>query len=158
HRCRLLHNPASLSSPAACPLCGCAVCPGCLRAQPWARPVWPSRASLRPRIEEISDVPSSPHRKLLKSVKNLGYSISTAFLGDKRGLSMNLIRRLLALAVLPALLLTGPAFCQNVNGTFTGIVTDATGAVAPNASVTARNTGTSATFATHSDGEGVYWI
>src|SRR5260370_34219441 len=59
---------------------------------------------------------------------------------------------------LAALLFTCPAFCQGVNGTFTGVVTDATGAVAPNASVTARNTGTSATFAAHSDGEGVYWI
>src|SRR5258706_2955374 len=57
-----------------------------------------------------------------------------------------------------ALLLTCPAFCQDVNGTFTGVVSDATGAVAPNASVTARNTGTAATFAAHSDGEGVYWI
>src|SRR6266704_1542662 len=59
---------------------------------------------------------------------------------------------------LAALLLTCPAFCQDVNGTFTGVVTDATGSVAPNASVTARNTGTAATFAAHSDGEGVYWI
>src|SRR2546427_9423309 len=59
---------------------------------------------------------------------------------------------------LAALLWTCPAFCQNVNGTFTGVVTDATGAVAPNASVTARNTGTSAAFTAHSDGEGVYWI
>jgi len=45
-----------------------------------------------------------------------------------------------------------------VNGTFTGVITDATGAVAPNASVTARNTGTSAAFTARSDGEGVYWI
>src|SRR5260370_30760204 len=57
-----------------------------------------------------------------------------------------------------ALLLTCPAFCQDVNGTFTGVVSDATGAVAPNASVIARNKGTSAAFAAHSDGEGVYWI
>src|SRR6266704_3024205 len=64
----------------------------------------------------------------------------------------------LILAVAPAILFTFPAFCQDVNGTFTGVITDATGAVAPNASVTARNTGTSAAFATHSDGEGVYWI
>src|SRR6266446_4560219 len=59
---------------------------------------------------------------------------------------------------LAALLLTCPAFCQDVNGTFTGIVSDATGAIAPNASVTARNTGTSAAFTAHSDAEGVYWI
>src|SRR6266571_5944147 len=59
---------------------------------------------------------------------------------------------------LAALLLTCPAFCQDVNGTFTGVVTDATGGVAPNATVTARNTGTAATFAARSDGEGVYWI
>src|SRR5436189_5191584 len=68
----------------------------------------------------------------------------------------NLIRR--SLAILPALLLTGSPFGQNVNGTFTGIVTDTTGAVAPNASITARNTGTSAVFTARSDGEGVYWI
>src|SRR5258708_38275208 len=68
----------------------------------------------------------------------------------------NLIR--CSLAVLPARLLICPAFCQSVNGTFTGVVTDSTGAIAPNASVTARNTGTAAASVAHSDGEGVYWI
>src|SRR6266581_8081229 len=70
---------------------------------------------------------------------------------------MTRLIRSLPVALL-SLALTCPALCQNVNGTFTGVVTDATGAVAPNASVTARNTGTSAAFAAHSDGEGVYWI
>src|SRR5260221_8093283 len=70
---------------------------------------------------------------------------------------MKRLFRSLPAAFLP-LVLTYPALCQNVNGTFTGVITDATGAVAPNASVTARNTGTSAAFAARSDGEGVYWI
>src|SRR5262249_60850215 len=71
--------------------------------------------------------------------KKLGYSISAALFRTKRCYMNRQIRSLPA-ALLP-LLLTSPALCQNVNGTFTGVITDATGAVAPNASVTARNTG-----------------
>lgn len=47
---------------------------------------------------------------------------------------------------------------QNIHGSFTGVVTDTSGSVAPNALITARNTGTGAAFTARSDGEGVYWI
>lgn len=51
-----------------------------------------------------------------------------------------------------------PVEAQNVTGSFTGVVTDPTGAVVPNARVNARNTGTSALFPTQTDSEGVYWV
>src|SRR5262249_44184944 len=72
--------------------------------------------------------------------------------GQER-LSMSMLRWAPA-----ALLFVLPLYCQNVNGTFTGVVTDATGAVAPNASIMARNTGTSAAFTARGEGEGFYWI
>jgi hypothetical protein len=50
------------------------------------------------------------------------------------------------------------AFSQNIFGSFTGVVTDPSGGVAPNATVTARNTGTAAVFTSRSDGEGAFWI
>ena len=50
------------------------------------------------------------------------------------------------------------AFSQNIYGSFTGIVTDSSGSVVPNALVTARNTGTAAVFTSRSDGEGTFWI
>ena len=50
------------------------------------------------------------------------------------------------------------AFAQNVTGSFTGLVTDSTGAVVPNAAVTARNTGTAAVFTAQTDEAGVYWL
>jgi outer membrane receptor protein involved in Fe transport len=56
-------------------------------------------------------------------------------------------------------LLAAPfAFSQNIYGSFTGVVTDSSGSVAPNALVTARNTGTAAVFTSRSDGEGTFWI
>src|SRR2546430_8524084 len=50
------------------------------------------------------------------------------------------------------------AFSQNIFGSFPGVVTDPSGSVAPNATVTARNTGTAAVFTSRSDGEGAFWI
>jgi len=50
------------------------------------------------------------------------------------------------------------AFSQSIYGSFTGIVTDSSGSVVPNAQVTARNTGTAAVFTSRSDGEGTFWI
>ena len=54
-------------------------------------------------------------------------------------------------------LLAAPfAFSQNIYGSFTGVVTDSSGSVVPNALVTARNTGTAAVFTSRSDGEGTF--
>jgi outer membrane receptor protein involved in Fe transport len=64
----------------------------------------------------------------------------------------------LAPVAILALLFATQGRSQNVNGTFTGVVTDSTGGVVPNATVTARNTGTAALFTGQSTGEGVYWI
>src|SRR4051795_9189124 len=50
------------------------------------------------------------------------------------------------LSVLAIVLLTVPAFPQNVTGGLTGIVRDPSGSMVPNASLTATNTGTSASF------------
>ncbi len=61
-------------------------------------------------------------------------------------------------SLLGALLLVSSVSAQNVNGTFTGLITDSAGAVVPNATVRARNSATAATFTTQSDGEGVYWL
>jgi hypothetical protein len=47
---------------------------------------------------------------------------------------------------------------QDISGSISGIVTDETGAVVPNATVTAVNTATSARFTAKSDGEGQYAI
>lgn len=62
-------------------------------------------------------------------------------------------RALLIVALSPA-----AVFCQRIYGSFTGVVTDPSGGVAPNVSVTAKNSGTSAVFTAHTDAEGVYWI
>src|SRR5438045_1155185 len=66
----------------------------------------------------------------------------------------NLLLRGLLLAVLSAPF----AFSQSIFGSFTGVVSDSSGGVAPNAAITARNTGTAAVFNSRSDGEGVFWI
>ena len=50
------------------------------------------------------------------------------------------------------------ALPQDINGTISGVVTDETGAVVPNASVTAINTATSARFTATSTGDGQYAI
>ena len=68
-------------------------------------------------------------------------------------MKLSLIRLIFA-----ALLSAISAFPQSVNGTFTGVVSDPSGGVTPNASITARNTATAATFATKSDGTGVYTL
>ncbi len=58
-----------------------------------------------------------------------------------------------------ALTLAWPSlYSQSIYGSFTGVVTDSSGSVAPNALVSARNTGTAAVFTARSDGEGVYWV
>lgn len=49
-------------------------------------------------------------------------------------------------------------FAQSDNGAITGTVTDASGAVVPNATVTATNTGTSRVFTTKTDSKGAYTI
>jgi outer membrane receptor protein involved in Fe transport len=49
-------------------------------------------------------------------------------------------------------------FAQSDNGTITGTVTDAQGAVIPNATVTATNTGTNHTYTAKTDGRGAYTI
>lgn len=53
---------------------------------------------------------------------------------------------------------TSLTFGQNINGSFTGVVTDATGSLVPNALVTARNEATAGISNTRSDSEGVFWI
>ncbi len=66
--------------------------------------------------------------------------------------------RLLIRGLLIAMLTAPLAFSQNIFGSFTGIVTDSSGGVVPNATVSARNTATAAVFNSRSDGEGVFWI
>jgi hypothetical protein len=51
-----------------------------------------------------------------------------------------------------------PLAAQNVTGSIAGVVKDGTGAVVPNATVTAMNAGTRATFQATSDSEGGYSI
>ena len=65
-----------------------------------------------------------------------------------------LYRRVVIVAL--ASLLAALAFSQNTTGSFTGIVTDPSGGVLPNGVVTARNTGTGATFSARTDGDGVF--
>ena len=60
--------------------------------------------------------------------------------------------------LLIVLLAAPAAFSQNIYGSFTGVVTDSSGSIAPNALVTARNSGTAAVFTSRSDGEGTFWI
>lgn len=64
------------------------------------------------------------------------------------------------LAILLALLLASCVVtqAQDVSGTLTGIVKDATGAVIPNAQVRATNTGTQAHFEATTDGSGSYTL
>ena len=49
-------------------------------------------------------------------------------------------------------------FAQDVTGTITGVIADASGAVVPNGEVTAVNTGTNARWAAVSDSQGVFTI
>ena len=70
-------------------------------------------------------------------------------------------RRSVLLSILVvALLVWGslPAFAQKITGDIVGTVTDATGAVVPNASVTAENVGTKVSRSTTSSATGDYSI
>ena len=51
-----------------------------------------------------------------------------------------------------------PGYSQNVTGSITGVVTDASGGLVPNAKATARNIGTSAVFTAQSGSDGAYWL
>ncbi len=51
-----------------------------------------------------------------------------------------------------------PALAQDVTGSIAGVVKDASGAVVPNATITATNTGTNSTYSGTSDAEGAYSI
>ena len=64
----------------------------------------------------------------------------------------NTLVRFLPIALLTAV----SAFSQNINGTFTGVISDATGGVTPNANITARNVATAAMFSAKSDEVGAY--
>jgi len=64
-----------------------------------------------------------------------------------------LIRGLLIASLTASLVLS-----QNIYGTFTGVVTDQSGAVLPNVAVTITNTGTNAVFHATTGEEGVYSI
>ncbi len=67
---------------------------------------------------------------------------------------MNHMLRCISLTALIAV----PVLAQNTTGTFTGIVHDSSGGIVPNVNITARNTGTSATFTARTDGEGIYFL
>src|SRR5215831_4808782 len=67
-----------------------------------------------------------------------------------------MFRRVLLMCMLIAACAAGPAFGQAVSGTILGTVTDATGAVHPNAKVTAVNEGTGFTREVMSDGNGEF--
>ncbi|MBI2686860.1 MAG: TonB-dependent receptor [Acidobacteria bacterium] len=70
---------------------------------------------------------------------------------------MKLLRKCTPIAAAIALCLS-IAYSQNVSGSITGIVTDSTGGVLPNARASARNTGTGALFAAQADADGTYWL
>ncbi len=67
-----------------------------------------------------------------------------------------MFRRVLMICVLLAACAAGPAFGQAVSGTILGTVTDATGAVRPNAKVTAVNEDTGLTRSVQSDSNGEF--
>ena len=66
--------------------------------------------------------------------------------------------RALLVAVFTFLWCLNPAFAQNVTGTLTGIVSDASGAVVPNAAVTMKNEDSGDVRKTISNGEGFFSI
>ena len=68
------------------------------------------------------------------------------------------MKKALLCGLLSVVLAAPSVFSQRIYGSFTGVVTDPSGGVAPNALVTAHNTGTGAAFTAHSDAEGVFWI
>src|SRR3954471_5769393 len=67
------------------------------------------------------------------------------------------LRKLAAIAALVCLLLPLTAVAQSiVSGDVTGVVTDPSGAVVPNATVTIKNDNTGETHTTTANGAGVY--
>lgn len=79
--------------------------------------------------------------------------------GDLRGLAQRVRGCLLTLAVMLSLLSKAQiASAQQITGTITGTVTDAVGAVVPNAAVMAKNTATGYTRSTESDSAGAYTV
>ena len=67
-----------------------------------------------------------------------------------------MFRRVLSIGMLIVACAAGPVFGQAVSGTILGTVTDATGAVRPNAKVTVVNEGTGLTRTVMSDASGEY--
>src|SRR5438270_3166352 len=57
-----------------------------------------------------------------------------------------------------ALIVSLPLFAQTTNGAIQGTVTDSSGAVVPNATITVRNTATGAERVTQSDSVGNYSV
>jgi hypothetical protein len=66
------------------------------------------------------------------------------------------MKRWIALASIAISLALGAISAQTITSSITGTVTDATGAVVPNAKVTATNTGTNVAFNTVSTSDGIY--
>jgi hypothetical protein len=60
--------------------------------------------------------------------------------------------------VILAVVCTAVAVAQDINGNISGVITDQSGAVVPNAAVAAVNTGTSARYTATSDSSGQYAI
>lgn len=78
--------------------------------------------------------------------------MSSSFTGLK-----DLPARLLTILMLAALL-TAPAMAQTVSGTVNGLVTDASGAIIPNAAITIKNTETGETRHVTSNSDGLYSV
>src|SRR6266496_1888163 len=74
-----------------------------------------------------------------------------------KGRVLKKVISLLAVFVLSSLSLA-PVFAQGTDGTISGTVTDQTGAVVPNAKVTAKNKSTSQTFSATGADNGTFRI
>src|SRR5260370_7201805 len=66
------------------------------------------------------------------------------------------MRKLLLLAVSFALCLVSIGMAQTITGSITGTVTDSTGAVVPNVTITATNTSTNLKYDTKTNEAGLY--
>src|SRR5438445_12615260 len=71
-------------------------------------------------------------------------------------MTKTILIRLLPLILLGAFACAGNLFAQPGTGGITGVVSDTTGAVVPNATVTLTNKGTNQTQTSTTNGEGVY--
>ena len=69
-----------------------------------------------------------------------------------------ILAKLSKLALTTILAFTGIAVAQEITGTLTGIVTDATGASMPNATVTVTNKESNQPSVTKTDGSGIYFL